>query len=101
MVRTNPNAAIVDREPTCYDNLMKKTPTPHDLAFKQFLTHPDTARDFMQLHLPAELRAICDLSTLKLESGSFVEESLRPYFSDVLYSLKTTAGADGYVHVLL
>ena len=31
------------------------TPTPHDLAFKQFLTHPDTARDFMQLHLPAEL----------------------------------------------
>lgn len=80
---------------------MKKTPTPHDLAFKQFLTHPDTARDFMQLHLPAELQAICDLSTLKLESGSFVEESLRPYFSDVLYSLKTTAGTDGYVMVLI
>lgn len=80
---------------------MKKTPTPHDLAFKQFLTHPDTARDFMLLHLPAELQAICDLSTLKLESGSFVEDDLRPYFSDVLYSLKTTAGADGYVHVLI
>ena len=80
---------------------MKKTPTPHDLAFKQFLTHPDTARDFMLLHLPAELQAICDLSTLKLESGSFVEDNLRPYFSDVLYSLKTTAGADGYVHELI
>lgn len=77
------------------------TPTPHDLAFKQFLTHPDTARDFMQLHLPAELQAVCDFSTLKLESGSFVEENLRPYFSDILYSLKTTAGDDGYIHVLI
>ncbi|EEE3276389.1 Rpn family recombination-promoting nuclease/putative transposase, partial [Salmonella enterica subsp. enterica serovar Braenderup] len=26
----------------------------------QFLTQPDIARDFMELHLPAELRAICD-----------------------------------------
>ena len=82
---------------------MKKknsTPTPHDATFRQFLTQPEIARDFMELHLPAELRAICDLSTLKLESGSFVEDDLRQYFSDVLYSLKTTAG-DGYVHVLI
>ena len=82
---------------------MKKksgTPTPHDATFRQFLTQPDIARDFMELHLPAELRALCDLSTLKLESGSFVEDDLRQYFSDVLYSLKTTAG-DGYVHVLI
>ncbi|EMX0440029.1 Rpn family recombination-promoting nuclease/putative transposase, partial [Salmonella enterica] len=82
---------------------MKKkntTPTPHDATFRQFLTQPDIARDFMELHLPAELRAICDLSTLKLESGSFVEEDLRQYFSDILYSLKTTAG-DGYIHVLV
>lgn len=63
----------------------KGTPTPHDLAFKQFLAYPETARDFMHLHLPAELQAVCDFSTLRLESGSFVEDSLRPYFSDVLY----------------
>ncbi len=64
------------------------------------MTHPGTARDFIELHLPAELRAICDLSTLKLESGSFVEENLRAYYSDVLYSLKTAAG-HGYIHVLI
>lgn len=84
--------------------IMKKknnTPTPHDATFRQFLTQPEVARDFMELHLPAELRAICDLNTLKLESGSFVEDNLRQYFSDVLYSLKTTAGDDGYVHVLI
>ncbi len=41
----------------------RRGPTPHDLTFKQFLTHPDTARDFMQLHLPADLQALCDFST--------------------------------------
>lgn len=78
----------------------KTTPVPHDAAFKAFLTHPDTARDFIQLHVPAEFCAICDLSTLRLESGSFVEEDLRAYYSDVLYSVKTIEG-DGYIHVLI
>ncbi|WP_158781733.1 Rpn family recombination-promoting nuclease/putative transposase [Pantoea sp. BAV 3049] len=79
---------------------MNSTTTLHDATFRQFLTHPEVAHDFMELHLPAELRAKCDLSTLKLESGSFVEDDLRQFFSDVLYSLKTTDG-DGYVHVLI
>lgn len=77
------------------------TPTPHDAIFRQFLSQPDIARDFMALHLPAALRDICALETLKLESGSFVEDDLRQYFSDVLYSLKTRDGSDGYIHVLI
>lgn len=76
------------------------TPTPHDATFKQFLTHTETARDFIQLHLPEKLLALCDLATLKLESGSFVEDDLRAFYSDVLYSLKTITG-EGYVHVLI
>ena len=77
------------------------TPTPHDATFRQFLKIPDIPRDFMEIHLPAELRAICDFSTLKLENGSFVEENLRQYFSDILYSLKTVNGDKGYVQVLI
>ena len=83
---------------------MKKkpgTPTPHDATFRQFLANPDVARDFMMLHLPAELRALCDLTTLKLESGTFVEDDLRQYASDILWSMKTTTGDDGYIHLLL
>lgn len=76
------------------------TPTPHDALFRQFLTQPDIARDFMAIHLPPSLRVLCDLSTLQLESGSFVEDDLRQYFSDVLYSLKTSSGK-GYIHVLI
>ena len=82
---------------------MKKkqtTPTPHDALFKQFLTHPETARDLLEIHLPTKLLKVCDLSTLKLESGSFIEDNLRPYYSDVLYSLKTAQG-DGYIYALI
>lgn len=79
---------------------MKTTPTAHDALFKQFLTHPETARDFLEAHLPAGLRKACDLTTLHLESGSFVEDDLRAYYSDVLYSLKTQKG-DGYVFCLV
>lgn len=83
---------------------MKKknsTPTPHDATFRQFLANPDVARDFMTLHLPAELQVLCDLNTLKLESGTFVEDDLRQYASDILWSMKTTTGDDGYIHLLL
>lgn len=54
----------------------------------------------MELHLPEELRALCDLNMLKLESGSFVEDERVSISADVLYSLKTTFG-DGYIHGML
>ncbi|HHX3708201.1 TPA: Rpn family recombination-promoting nuclease/putative transposase [Citrobacter freundii] len=76
------------------------TSTPHDAVFKQFLYHPDTARDFLDIYLPSTLRELCDLQTLKLESGSFIEDSLRASYSDVLWSLKTNKG-DGYIYVVI
>ena len=78
----------------------KNTSTPHDGLFKAFLTKPDTAKDMLETHLPAHLQTLCDLSTLKLESGSFLEDGLRPYYSDVLYSMKTECG-DGYIYALI
>ena len=82
---------------------MKKTKaiqTPHDAIFKQFLADPVTIKDFIELHLPQELQAICNLNTLRLLPGSFIEDNLRPYYSDVLYSLQTTEG-EGYLHILI
>ena len=78
----------------------KAAPTPHDAVFKQFLTHPETARDFLDIHLPRALHKICDLNTLRLESGSFIEETMRAYYSDILYSLTTRAGT-GYIYALI
>ncbi|EEQ05944.1 hypothetical protein yberc0001_21460 [Yersinia bercovieri ATCC 43970] len=31
---------------------MKTTSTPHDALFKQFMTRQETARDFLDIHLP-------------------------------------------------
>ncbi|MFS2221304.1 Rpn family recombination-promoting nuclease/putative transposase [Pantoea sp. B65] len=79
---------------------MEMTPTPHDALFKQFLTQADTARDFLQIHLPAKLLQYCQLDTLQLASGSFIEKDLRALYSDVLYSLRTDSG-DGYIYCLI
>lgn len=79
---------------------MAETATPHDAVFKTFLSRVETARDFIEIHLPSSLIRICKLDTLHLESGSFIEDSLRPFYSDVLYSLKTVCGR-GYVHILI
>ena len=76
------------------------TSTPHDAVFKQFLRHADTARDFLDIHLPPALRKMCDLDTFTLASGSFIEENLRAYYSDVLWALKTAAG-EGYIYVVI
>ncbi len=76
------------------------TSTPHDALFKSFLTHPGTARDFMDIHLPKDLRELCNLDSLKLESASFVDEKLRALHSDILWSVKTREG-DGYIYVVI
>ena len=49
------------------------------------------------MHLPENLRAVCDLSTLRLEPGSYIDKDLRHFYSDVAYSLDTTDGHRGYV----
>lgn len=79
---------------------MAETTTPHDAVFKTFLSRVETARDFIKIHLSPALLNLCDLNTLRLEPGSFVEDDLRQYYSDILYSLKTTCG-EGYIHVLI
>ena len=74
--------------------------TPHDAILRQMLTQKEVARDFLQLYLPAPFLSICDLNTLQLASGSFIEEDLRSSDSDILYSLQTRHGA-GYIYALI
>ncbi|MDR1934913.1 MAG: Rpn family recombination-promoting nuclease/putative transposase [Candidatus Accumulibacter sp.] len=76
------------------------TPTPHDALFKQVLGHPETARDFLEIHLPKPLLALCKLDTLRPEPTSFIDAELRSACSDILYSLETTHGA-GYIYCLI
>ncbi|AYB48205.1 ISNCY family transposase [Candidatus Williamhamiltonella defendens] len=78
----------------------KFTPTPHDAVFKQFLSEKETAKDFFEIWLPDEIKALCDFTTMKMESGSFVDEGMKGYQNDILYSLSTDKGK-GYLYVLI
>ncbi|WP_063657605.1 Rpn family recombination-promoting nuclease/putative transposase [Candidatus Arsenophonus triatominarum] len=78
----------------------KFTPTPHDAVFKQFLSEKETAKDFFDIWLPDEIKALCDLDSLKVESGSFVDSEMKNYQSDILYSVKTEKG-QGYLYLLI
>ncbi|EBS2465429.1 ISNCY family transposase [Salmonella enterica subsp. enterica serovar Weltevreden] len=73
----------------------------HDGLFKLFLREPDTARDFLAVHLPADIRSQVRLDTLKLEPGSFVDQKLCELHSDVLYSVETAEGHAGYIYCLV
>lgn len=76
------------------------TSTPHDAVFKKMMTHPEIAQDFLKIHLPESLCKLCDLTTLKLESTTFIEDDLKTYYSDVLWSLKTREG-EGYIYCVI
>ncbi|QBY46808.1 Putative transposase, YhgA-like (plasmid) [Arsenophonus nasoniae] len=43
---------------------------------------------------------MCDLDSLKVESGSFVDIEMKNYQSDILYSVSTSKGS-GYIYVLI
>lgn len=73
----------------------------HDALFKHFLREPSTAQDFFAAHLPQTIRSQVQLETLRLEPGSFVDNHLRELHSDVLYSVRTTAGETNYIYCLV
>lgn len=74
--------------------------TPHDAAFKGFMTKQGNARDFFELHLPEHIKQLCDFDTLSLINSAFIDSKLRTRFSDVLYSVQTKAG-DSYIYLLV
>ncbi len=60
----------------------------------------ENARDFFDIHLPENIKKLCDFDTLKLTNSSFIDSQLRSRMSDVLYSVETQQG-DGYIYVLV
>lgn len=52
------------------------------------MKRPEVARDFFTHHLPRTLLNHMELSTLKLEDCSFIDEKLKQHESDVLFSVR-------------
>jgi predicted transposase/invertase (TIGR01784 family) len=72
----------------------------HDQLFRKSLENPIVAYELLQAHLPQEVLAIIDTSTLKLEKESFIEPDLSTSIADVLFSVKFN-DTDGYIYLLL
>jgi Putative transposase, YhgA-like len=60
---------------------------PHDTFFRQLLSEPTVAIDFVQNYLPADVVELLDLAQLRIEKETFVDARLRKHFSDILYSV--------------
>ena len=60
--------------------------TPHDKFIKAMMEHPEVAKDFFNAHLPPEVLEKINLSTLKMESISFIDPELREHESDLIFS---------------
>lgn len=72
----------------------------HDGFFKKFMGDIHVARDYLQIHLPPHLQRQCNFDTLAITNSSFLEDNLRHYASDMLYSLQTSTGT-GYIYCLI
>lgn len=59
--------------------------SPHDAVFKHLLSQRATARDFLHIHLLKHLQEQCDLRTLQLESGSFIDEDFKPHKETLMH----------------
>ena len=79
---------------------MSSIHNPHDILAKRFLTNVPTAVDFLKSHLPAEIKTLCDFTTIEIKPTSYIEEDMRAHMSDILYSLKID-GKPGFIYVLL
>ncbi|MEO5347970.1 MAG: Rpn family recombination-promoting nuclease/putative transposase [Magnetococcus sp. YQC-9] len=71
---------------------MSEITQPHDRLFRTLLSTPETAGALLREYLPPEVSRLLAPEPPQLVEGTFVEETLRPYFSDRLFEAKTISG---------
>lgn len=79
----------------------KITPIPSDGLFKKIMEDVVTARDFLEYYLPDDFKKLIDLSKIKIEKESYIEENLKRKFSDIVYSVQTRNNEQAFVYVLI
>lgn len=65
------------------DKLIKK----HDQLAKSFLSDISIAKEFLNLYVPNEVLSKCNLDSLQIESGSYIDEDLAETCCDIVYKL--------------
>ena len=85
-----PDAENTDDDATTKPESEQQSDTnnPHDAVFKAVLGQEQYAREFLEKHLPENIRKLVDLATLKRRNESHIDEQFQEYFSDLVFDLK-------------
>ncbi len=71
----------------------------HDKFFKNSMENKKVSRQFFQTYLPPEILCKTDLTSMKIENNSFIDEAFRKTEADVLFSAQINE-QPGYLYIL-
>lgn len=60
----------------------------HDKLFKKAMADKRIAREFLEVHLPEDIRSVVNLDQLELEPGSYINDIGKESIVDVLFKTK-------------
>ena len=92
---------MTPKKPTSSKNKKHIARPPSDALFKKIMENKVAAQEFLEYYLPADFKALIDLSDLKVEKESYVDETLKRNLSDIVYSVKTKDNEKAFVYVLV
>ena len=73
---------------------------PHDKLFRASMQYPEVARDFLDTHLPADIKNKIDFKSIITCPNTFIDEELKLTQSDVLLK-SNIEGKEGYIYILV
>lgn len=79
----------------------RKASIKSDALFKSIMSEEVAAREFLTEYLPEGFKDLVDLSQIKIEKESYIEEDLKLKFSDIIYRIRRKDGDDAFSYILL
>ncbi|KJV70326.1 transposase [Orientia tsutsugamushi] len=73
----------------------------HDSLAKTIMSDPVAAQEFLEYYLPSDFKSLIDLSQIKVEQESYIEESLKKKYSDIVYRVATKKHGNAFIYILI
>ncbi|HEB11467.1 MAG TPA: Rpn family recombination-promoting nuclease/putative transposase [Spirochaetales bacterium] len=79
---------------------MKDMVNPHDRLFKEIEKIKENSRDLIESTFPQELLEKLDLDTLENDNNSYIDESLKEFYTDLVFNCKYSGNITIKVSIL-
>jgi predicted transposase/invertase (TIGR01784 family) len=74
--------------------------TPHDHFLRHMMTKPQVIKEFFEINLPANIKEIVDLDSIKPQQESYIDDKLRLQITDLVYTAQI-GRRQGYLYLLV